>query len=266
MKTLLNIDWDETVVHSEEAKAMTWLFAALRLLGLIDEFLVNDVKGGGRINEAKQILESHADKLRAIQDLKGLSRSATALGVCKGLLLPTTPEELAEFRNETRRPLLEALTRPIKGAVDFLEIGYAKGLTLAVVTQTTSEDIERQIERFDIPRVFSTLACAGDPRFRTDQGDAKATAHQRVCRQFSLPPSSVVAIDDSEAGIQSARSIGMPTIAVTCSPDKRVPAADLNVHPDLGSLARDDVVELLANEPPHQSLREIRMLLGDKAS
>ncbi len=204
-------DFDGVLVDTEEAKALGWLAAVLCLQGRFDTEVYVALQHGERVPEACRLRQSHSADIRRIVAQKGLTREQTAAAVRQLFSLEVGPAELQTKRDAIREAFLESplVCKPIPAALGLLQLLHGRGVRLGLVTQTTSRQVDRQIEAFKIPRVFSVVECAGDPFYKKFvRGlDAKAVAYALACRQLTVLPCQAVAIEDSAPGVRAAKAI-----------------------------------------------------------
>ena len=123
---------------------------------------------------------------------------------------------------------MEALEREgsvlFPGAADAIR-RLAAGLPLAIASGALGPEIRRVLEREGLASSFQTIVSAEDTPASKPAPDPYALAVSRLAAILAQPllPSSCVAIEDSRWGLESARSAGLRTIAVTHS----YPASDL---------------------------------------
>jgi len=123
---------------------------------------------------------------------------------------------------------MEALEREgavlFPGAADAIR-RLAAHLPLAIASGALGPEIRRVLEREGLASSFRTIVSAEDTQASKPAPDPYALAVNRLAAILAQPllPSACVAIEDSRWGLESARSAGLRTIAVTHS----YPASDL---------------------------------------
>jgi beta-phosphoglucomutase len=115
---------------------------------------------------------------------------------------------------------------------------FAAAVPVAVASGALRREIEQVLEAAGVDHLVSVIVAAGDTPRGKPAPDPYAAAVQRLgdAVGLALQPGRVVAVEDTRAGLESARSAGLRTIAVTTTyPAEALAAADL-VVPDLGTL------------------------------
>jgi len=254
MARLLLFDWDGTIFDSQRAKETSWALAALASRGVWDLAWCARLTTPDGIAHITQLLAACAEELARLHQFAGMSRKDTAERVRDVFRLSASASTLGEIRDQIRQPLLDSplFCRPCSGASEFLALlsEFRPAVKAAVVTQTTSADVRRQIKLFAIPDIFTFLECAGDACYHgVDVPDVKAAAYAAACARAEVPPSDAIAFEDSPSGVLSARHSGIFTIGICASTDDQLPA-DLCVCPGFGVLDTQPVVTALLSRPP----------------
>jgi HAD superfamily hydrolase (TIGR01509 family) len=87
----------------------------------------------------------------------------------------------------------------------------ADGVPLALVTSSQRERLERTLAAADLDGLFA-VTVAGDEVAR---GKPAPDGYLAAARLLDVDPADCVAIEDSQAGIDAAKSAGMPVMAVS---------------------------------------------------
>ncbi len=101
-------------------------------------------------------------------------------------------------------------TRPYPRAVDGLKAALDKGLRLAVITNKATRFTERMLEELDLAKYFE-LTLSGDS-LPTKKPDPAPLLH--AAKFFSIAPSELLMIGDSENDIEAAHNAGCPSFFV----------------------------------------------------
>jgi beta-phosphoglucomutase len=109
-------------------------------------------------------------------------------------------------------------------------VGRLAGLApLAIASGARRDEIERMLARAGLARHFPVIVAAGDTAF----GKPAPDPYARAARLLGATPARTFAIEDTAAGLASARAAGLLCIAVTTT----FPASKLQVaHRIVGSL------------------------------
>jgi beta-phosphoglucomutase len=99
-----------------------------------------------------------------------------------------------------------------RGLGEFLE-GLHGAYKMAVVTSSGRSEIEPMLEAGGLLRYFDTLVCAGDTRRHKPSPDPYLLAAERLKARTAL------VLEDSDAGIASARAAGFEVLAVKSPAD-----------------------------------------------
>jgi HAD superfamily hydrolase (TIGR01509 family) len=146
--------------------------------------------------------------------------------------LPESPEEIAaevvrqmQERYRERLPLID-------GAVEAVE-RLAARWPLAVASSSNRELIDLVLELSGLDRLFRATVSSDE----VERGKPAPDVYLEACRRLGVEPRRAAAIEDSHAGIRSAKAAGMRVIAI---PNPGFPPGDealANADLVLGSLA-----------------------------
>jgi beta-phosphoglucomutase len=109
----------------------------------------------------------------------------------------------------------------------------ARHVPIGIVSAATREEIDPVVEAAGLAGLFSVVVSSGD----VTQGKPRPEPYERAAELLGLPPGDVVAFEDTEAGVASAKAAGMQVVAVTrtlgadrlAQADHLVPRIDLDV-------------------------------------
>lgn len=132
-----------------------------------------------------------------------------------GTLARLVSEKSAVFLDTVRGGV-----RAYPGAVALIDSLHASGLPLAISSGALRSDIAPILERLGIARCFGVVVSADDvPRSKPDPA-CYALAFERLLRKNPArlsTPGRVLAVEDTPAGIRSAKGAGLRVLAVTNS-------------------------------------------------
>lgn len=134
-----------------------------------------------------------------------------------------TTEELAALVEAKGKALLRTLAGGITtfpGVVECIRGLAARGVPLAVASGALKHEVLAFIEALGLAGVFSVIVTADEVKRSKPDPESYLAALDRIRSSFGLnglDPSQCVAIEDTPAGIQSARGAGLTVVAVTNS-------------------------------------------------
>jgi HAD superfamily hydrolase (TIGR01509 family) len=176
--------------------------------------------GGGQYGEEEQ------------RAMMGMSSPEWSRYMHEHIGLPASPEEIAtevvrqmQERYRERLPLID-------GAVEAVE-RLAARWPLAVATSSNRELIDLVLELSSLDRFFRATVSSEE----VERGKPAPDVYLEACRRLGVEPGRAAAIEDSHAGIRSAKAAGMRVIAI---PNPGFPPGDealANADLVLGSLA-----------------------------
>ncbi|PWJ54278.1 sugar-phosphatase [Dyadobacter jejuensis] len=159
---------------------------------------------------------------------------------------PTFDEMEAEIISYAHAKILSSATA-MPGAIDLVKDLHRRGMPLAVASASHMELIEGVLDRLSLRQYFTTWHSGTLEEFTKPH----PAVYLSTALKLGVPPQACLAIEDSHAGLQSARSAGMTTISV--------PAPEVFHHSKfeiadfkLASLAEFDfasLVEVASNRP-----------------
>jgi len=120
-------------------------------------------------------------------------------------------EYLAEVDENYQNILLESdEARPIAGLYEFLDSIRRNGHRLALATSAPPLNITLGLEKLNLEGVFEVILGKVDVVHGKPHPEVYLTALQRL----GLPREQCIVFEDSKAGIQSARSAGIPVVGI----------------------------------------------------
>ena len=108
------------------------------------------------------------------------------------------------------------------GAVSLVESLRAAGRPLALCSGALRSDIDPILERLGVARCFDVIVSADDVRRSKPDPESYALAFRRLSEAFPTSltvPGKSIAVEDTPAGIRSAKGAGLRVLAVTNSYD-----------------------------------------------
>lgn len=180
------------------------------------------------------------------------------VGRDRGIPLDATRiDELMEIKQELFPQLLgdHAL---YAGAAECLA-RVAAEVPVAIASGALRAEIELMLERGGLEGRVPVIVAAGETPRSKPHPDPYARALERLCQEGHLPqgtdPTLVVAIEDSEWGLQSARGAGLRTVGLTTSyPKERLPSAELTLD-DIEAVTLPILQSLVARPPARSTVR-----------
>jgi beta-phosphoglucomutase-like phosphatase (HAD superfamily) len=109
----------------------------------------------------------------------------------------------------------------------------ADHVPIGLVSAAAREEIDPVVAAAGLADLFSVVVSSGD----VTHGKPHPEPYERAAQLLELPPSDVVAFEDTEAGVASAKAAGMQVVAVTrtlgaerlAQADHLVPRIDVDV-------------------------------------
>ena len=143
------------------------------------------------------------------------------------------PDRLQELINQKAGIFEQVVLRgvtPYSGVIELIQELSAKQIPLAISSGALRSDIMPILEQLDIKKYFSHIVTADDVPQSKPHPASYLSAKDKLLNSFpdQLNPASLIyAIEDTPAGIQSAKGAGLRVIAVTNSyPAEKLGQAD----------------------------------------
>lgn len=154
-------------------------------------------------------------------------------------------ESLMEAKSAALFKLIEKGAPGFPGVVELVEELRQKGVPMAVASGALRREVEALTESLGLRGAFRTIVGADDVRKSKPDPETYRLAVERLggaCGAKPLDPPRCIAIEDTPAGISSAKSAGLAVVAVTNS----FPAAELTgADKVIGSLSEIHCQELV---------------------
>jgi len=106
------------------------------------------------------------------------------------------------------------------GAVPLIETLYAAGIPLALCSGALRSDIDPILAHLGVAHRFDVFVSADDVRRSKPDPESYAVAFARLSERYDMlltAPEKSVAVEDTPAGIRSAKGAGLRVLAVTNS-------------------------------------------------
>jgi beta-phosphoglucomutase-like phosphatase (HAD superfamily) len=129
----------------------------------------------------------------------------------------------------------------------------AAEVPIAIASGALRHEIELLLDRGGLAGRVPIIVAAGETPRSKPAPDPYARAFDLLVADGHLPPTTtpgqVVAIEDSEWGLQSARAAGLRTVGVTTSyPPDRLPSAEVTVQ-DIDAVTMSVLRSLVSDQP-----------------
>ncbi len=224
--------------HGLTAAPFHWLLApVIRALvfdfdGLILDTETPLIDAWAALHESAGLAYARADAHRIVGHIDVAFDPWTAFG-------PTA--DRAALESEHRRLSRELTARQpiLPGVLACLEAARARGLKLAVASNSSHEHVDRHLTRLGLRAFFDLTGCRED----VTVGKPAPDLYFWVIRKLGVAPAEAIAFEDSTAGTLAARAAGLWTIAV---PNPSTHRHDHSAaHLVLASLADRSLAQLL---------------------
>ncbi len=123
---------------------------------------------------------------------------------------PGSTDELYEELLDTVEGLLEAETRALPGAADLVAGLLARGVPVAVASNSPAPVVDLSLDRAGLAGQFHAVVTADDVASPKPAPDLYLLA----CRLLGADPAATVAFEDSATGLAAARAAGLATVGV----------------------------------------------------
>jgi beta-phosphoglucomutase len=129
-----------------------------------------------------------------------------------------TLDELIEQKRRAFEALAATGTHAIGGTVELIEEAHAAGLPIAIASGALHADIDQMLNLLQIRDKFEVIVAADDVEHSKPDPTTYAMAFDKLAKQHpsaNLTPDTTLAIEDTRAGLASAKSAGLQTLALT---------------------------------------------------
>jgi HAD superfamily hydrolase (TIGR01509 family) len=177
-------DLDGVLVATEELKARAHAETVRRYGGALDLGFYGEVMG-----------KSHEEAARAFIEASGADLDTAAY---------------ARVFNAVYGDLLKTDLHPVPGAAELVAALRGEGYRLAVVSSSLRWMMDEVLNRTDLADAFEASVSADDVAHEKPSPEP----YLKALSELGLEPGRAVVIEDSETGVASAVSAGLPVIAV----------------------------------------------------
>jgi HAD superfamily hydrolase (TIGR01509 family) len=174
---------------------------------------------------------------RAQADMMGMSSNEWSRYLHEELGLAEPPEELNRLVVERMAERYREALPVVDGAADAVQ-RLAERWPLGLASSSNRPLIELALELLGVADLFRSSVSSEE----VERGKPAPDVYLEVARRLEVPPERVAAIEDSEAGIRSAKAAGMRVVAI---PNRHFPPSDEALA--LADVRLDSLPELSAD-------------------
>ncbi|NQT59748.1 MAG: HAD family phosphatase [Bacteroidetes bacterium] len=157
----------------------------------------------------------------------GIPDTETAVGLVSKYSLPTHWENLVELKRDIMKQHASKHVRAFKGVKEGL-LGL-KGFPKAVATSSSREIAETFLNAAGLMDHFSVIITSND----VANTKPDPACYLEACRSLQLDPATCLALEDSPAGIESAKSAGLYALGISTSFEQSQLARADNIFPSM---------------------------------
>ncbi|MFP4106647.1 MAG: HAD family hydrolase [Phycisphaerae bacterium] len=158
--------------------------------------------------------------------------------------------ELTEKKTRLVQQMIRESIKPLPGSVELIRAAHDAGIPLAICSGALGDEVRLASDCIGVLECFQVITPAEDVTAGKPDPEGYRLTLERLRKYHAQPlePQRCVVVEDSPAGIQSARSAGMNVLAVETSyPPDALQAAARIVH-RLTDVTLEDVKELASGE------------------
>ncbi|MFN3167867.1 MAG: HAD family hydrolase [Phycisphaeraceae bacterium] len=129
-----------------------------------------------------------------------------------------TLDRLIEMKRRAFEALAATGTHAIGGTCELIEEAHAAGLPIAIASGALHADIDQMLNLLNIRDKFEIIVAADDVEHSKPDPTTYAMALEKLAEQHpdaGLTPGTTLAIEDTRAGLASAKGAGLQTLALT---------------------------------------------------
>lgn len=133
---------------------------------------------------------------------------------------PNSLERLMEAKAAALGELTRLGAPGFPGVIELVEELMERGVPMAVASGALRHEVEAFVSSLGLDKVFGVIVAADDVKKSKPDPETYLLAVERLrpsCGSMPLDPRSCIAIEDTPAGIRSAKSAGLAVVAVTNS-------------------------------------------------
>jgi HAD superfamily hydrolase (TIGR01509 family) len=172
----------------------------------------------------RRLLDDRGSSLREEDRLALIGRSLEEATDRYLELLDLPPSEAPVLRAELLERVREEYERgtpPLPGAVELVR-GLQGRVPLAIASNTARPLVLMALEASGLIDAFDAIVTAD----QVERGKPDPDVYLRACELLGVPPGQAIALEDSAAGVISAKAAGLTVIAVPQFAEVDVSAAD----------------------------------------
>ena len=163
---------------------------------------------------------------------------------------PFTEEQIARMTETKTQFVLETFARKVDalpGAVELIRSACDADIPLAICSGALREEVLQAAESLGVLSMFRIVVAARDVKHGKPDPEGYLQAVEKLSTACSraLSPAACVVVEDSPAGIQSARGAGMKVLGVTNSYRADALSAADRVVDSLVDVSIDSLADLL---------------------
>ena len=171
---------------------------------------------------------------RAQADMMGMSSTEWTRYMHDELGVPDSPEEINRLVVERMMERYREALPLVEGAVEAVR-RLGERWPLGLASSSNRELIDLALELMGVTELFRVTVSSEE----VERGKPAPDVYVEAARRLGVPPERVVAVEDSSAGIRSAKAAGMRVIAI---PNRHFPPPDDVL--ELADLVLDSLDEL----------------------
>ena len=125
-----------------------------------------------------------------------------------------TAEETHHYTHEKEllyREIYQPHIKPVAGLIELLELLYQKAVPMVIATSGIPVNIEFMLQNIPIAKYFKTIINSTHISY----GKPHPEIYQLAAKALNLPPQRCIAFEDAVAGVESAKTAGFKTIALS---------------------------------------------------
>ncbi|MGC8751554.1 HAD family hydrolase [Hydrotalea sp.] len=120
-------------------------------------------------------------------------------------------KSLTDEKEAIYREIYAPDIQPVKGLIPLLNTLAEKNIPMVIATSGIKDNIDFMLQHIPIAHFFKTILYS----VHIMHGKPHTEIYEKAAQALGLPPNQCIAFEDAVAGIQSAKSAGLKTIALT---------------------------------------------------
>src|SRR3989344_51670 len=182
MKAVI-FDMDGVIVESEGLKEIAW-DKMLKFYG---------IEGGGDFYRKRA----------------GIPRRFLCSEIIREKDIQASVEDMIEKKQEIYMKLANKKLRAVPGVIDFLKSIPRSKFKLGVASSNYKDVIEKQLKQVGVLELFDEITSGVE---EVDEDKPSPEIYLLTARKLEVEPDECVAIEDTEAGVESAKRAGMKCV------------------------------------------------------